>query len=299
MASRIASLRNLVPEMEAALKSFQSSGSQFRILKTIQSDTSRSHEQSSQTNKPLLILDSSFNPPSIAHLTLAQSALKSSPTNRLCLLFATMNADKAPSPAPFQHRLAMMALLAQDLLSSLQQETESNPDKEELSIDVAVTTAPYYNAKSAAISDSEAYPSHPRHTHLLGFDTITRFFNPKYYASTHDPPLSALAPFFEAGHRLRVTLRPDESNYTLEDQKSFVDSLANGSMEKDGAKREWAQQVELVDPNPRAGVSSTRVREAAKKGQWKTVEELCTPQVAEWVRTYKLYEGDATGAKMA
>lgn len=96
--------------------------------------------------KTLFILDSSFNPPSIAHAALAQSAFlddcnsssssfssSSQPSqpsqpsqqqkekkeyefpHRLLLLFAVTNADKIAAPASFEHRLAMMTCFARDL----------------------------------------------------------------------------------------------------------------------------------------------------------------------------------------
>jgi nicotinamide-nucleotide adenylyltransferase len=191
-----------------------------------------------------------------------------------------------------------MTLFAVDLLEHLSQKSSTHNLPQ---IDIAVTTAPYYTDKSAAIQDSsegkEFYPNSPKHIHLLGFDTLTRFFAPKYYAS-FSPPLSALAPFFDAGHGLRVTMRPDEKYGDEEEQRAFLANLANGGLEAEGGRREWAERVELVVPNERAGVSSTVVRQAAKKGEWGVVEELCTGRVAEWVREEGLYEEDDRGAKM-
>lgn len=297
----------LKASLSTALKSFQNSSSKFRVLKTIQPSSLRPQDPvklpQKDAPKTLFILDSSFNPPSIAHRTLAQSILEASPISqhagphRLLLLFSTSNADKAPSPASFDQRLAMMTVFARDLLSNLPKDHETVP------IDIGVTTAPYYSDKSAAIESEDGqewYSSQPsHHVHLVGFDTLTRFFAAKYYADKSDPPLSALEPYFDAGHRLRVTLRPEESEKgSIEAQKAFVKGLENGDMEADGGKREWAKQVELVDPAPEAGVSSTKIREAAKKGDWETVGRLCTPGVAEWVQREGLYASDASGAKM-
>ncbi|CAK4034797.1 Hypothetical predicted protein [Lecanosticta acicola] len=297
-SSSLKSLRNLIPEMESALKSFQSSQSQFIVLRTVnpQGDTKY------VSPKTLFILDSSFNPPSIAHRTLAKSALTRSvlenyeSPHRLLLLFAVMNADKAPSPAAFEQRLSMMTVFAHDLLESLSADSQTTP----VPVDIGVTTAPYYTDKSSAIETegAEWYPTKPIHVHLVGFDTLTRFFAAKYYQK-FNPPFSALNPYFDAGHRLRVTLRPDDDHGSVDEQRSFHKRLEDGEMEKDGAKKEWANQVELVSPNPKAGVSSTKIRRAAKSGDWETVKELCTPSVAEWVQNHRLYEEDATGAKMA
>lgn len=211
-----------------------------------------------------------------------------------------MNADKAPSAASFDQRLTLMTIFAVDLLRNLQ----TRPDTVDYivpPIDIGVTTAPYYTDKSLAISSSPEgkhwYPSSPRHIHLLGFDTLTRFFAPKYYQS-FSPPLSALEPYFASGHGLRATLRPDDAYGSETEQRDFVRKLADGEMEGEGGKREWAERVELVEATPQAGVSSTVIRRAAKAGEWDVVGKLCTEGVAGWVREEGLYESDDQGAKM-
>lgn len=305
MTTRLTQHRALVTQLGTALRSFQESNAKFRILKTVtgpgklpQDPSLPSKERSPKT---LFILDSSFNPPQRAHLSLAQSAMESTSHQqheapyRFLLLFSTMNADKAPSAASFDQRLALMSIFAGDMLNTLRQ---SSSDQQLPEVDVGVTTAPYYTDKSAAIEQdgSEWYPSKPTHVHLLGFDTITRFFAPKYYPR-FNPPLSALNPYFEAGHELRVTLRPDDDYGNEAEQRAFVKRLEDGEMEADGGKREWARQVELVPP--RTNISSTKVRNAAKQDDWETVEAFTTPGVAQWVKGEDLYGDDDRGAKMA
>lgn len=310
MTNRLQAYRSLVNAFDTSLKAFQSSGSKFRVLKTIhpadpyapRDPTVPSPEEQPRT---LIILDSSFNPPSLAHQTMIESTLLHDVTvdfpkpHRLLLLFATMNADKAPSAASFDHRLTMMTIFAGDLLAGLQSD---NAKLEAVPIDIGVTTVPYYTDKSHAIETEgrDHYTKQPKHIHLIGFDTLTRFFGAKYYKS-FDPPLSALSPYFDqGGHQLRVTLRPDPSETDSEDeQRAFLDRLAAGDMEKDGAKRQWARQINLVSANDKAGVSSTRIRKAAKNGTWDEVADLCPPTVVEWVRSYSLYGQDDEGAKTA
>lgn len=308
MASRLAAFRPLVVELGTALKAFQSSESRFRVLKTIHPASRQPQQLQSpptieEAPKTLFILDSSFNPPSIAHQALAKSALRHTACDelpkpyRLLLLFATMNADKAPSAASFDERLTLMSVFAGDLLEALKQQSE---EYAVAPIDIGITTVPYYTDKSAAIEEEgqECYPGKPKHIHLVGFDTLTRFFAAKYYQK-FDPPFSALNPYFDAGHRLRVTLRPDDQHGSVDEQRAFLDGLKNGDMEENGAKREWASQIELVPPNPIAGVSSTRIRKAAKAQDWDELANLTTPTVFEWVKSENLYGEDDRGAKMA
>lgn len=297
MAAKIVAFRSLSSQFGTALSSFQSSGLKFRVLKTVIPSNFQPQDPKppacDESPRTLFILDSSFNPPTVAHQTLAQSALMRSSSDafpkphRLLLLFATMNADKAPSAASFAQRLTLMTILASDILASIKHSPE---EYSMVPIDIGVTSVPYYTDKSAAIS-SEAkdfYPDSPKHIHLIGFDTFTRFFNPKYYKS-FSPPFSALSPYFDAGHRLRVTLRPDYEYDSVSDQEAFLQRLKDGEMEKDGGTKSWAQQVELVPPNPNMGVSSTRVRKAAKAGEWQEVHTLCPPTVAEYIKMERLY----------
>ncbi|KAK3714155.1 hypothetical protein LTR37_007957 [Vermiconidia calcicola] len=307
MASRLSAFRPLVADLGSVLKDFQKSESKFRILKTVHPSNPFPQEPSApsgdESPRTLFILDSSFNPPSVAHQTLAQSALRKTSTNqyakphRLLLLFATMNADKAPSAASFDQRVTLMSIFAGDLIESLKKESE---EYSVVPVDIGVTTVPYYTDKSAAIESEgqQWYPAKPKHIHLVGFDTLTRFFAAKYYQK-FDPPFSALEPYFDAGHGLRVTLRPDDEYGSVDDQKAFVKRLENGEMEKEGGKKEWAKQIELLSPNLKAGVSSTRVRKAAKARDWEEVVKLTTPSTSEWVKSEKLYEEDDRGAKMA
>ncbi|KAK5737367.1 hypothetical protein LTR17_006784 [Elasticomyces elasticus] len=299
MASRLPTYRSLVPQLASALDSFRSSGSKFRVLKTVTASNLSPQDPSPASDgdspKTLFILDSSFNPPSIAHQTLAASALHKSCSDghpephRLLLLFATMNAEKAPSAAAFEQRLTLMTVFAADLLQTL----KDSKDHSTVSIDIGVTSLPYYTDKSAAINTegTQWYPGKPAHVHLVGYDTITRFFAPKYYPK-FDPPLSALDPYFKAGHGLRVTLRPDNEFGTIEEQRAFVKRLETGEMESVGGKKEWVKQVELVQPDARSGVSSTKIRKAAKRGDWEEVGELCTPGVVTYVKSEGLYADD-------
>lgn len=300
--------------------------------------------------KTLFILDSSFNPPSIAHAALAQSAFlddcnssSSQPSqqqqqkreyefpHRLLLLFAVTNADKIAAPASFEHRLAMMTCFARDLQDFFardvqkekgqgqeqqkKDEQQHKDDHHPMAIDIGVTKYPFYTDKSRAIESEQGqkfYPTNPRHIHLLGYDTLTRIFTAKYYIQQQfDPPFAALQPYFDKGYELRVTLRPSStsspsssagptsssssSSVEKKDQKtSFLQTLTDpqGEMQKNGARANWARQIEFVSPqDAEMGVSSTRIREAVGKGEWEVVRELCTPRVARWVEREGLYLG--------
>jgi nicotinamide-nucleotide adenylyltransferase len=304
MASRIAKLRAALPDLESALHSFAASPANFRVVRTVNATSTQP--------RTLYILDSSFNPPSVAHLTLATSALKQhalseSAPYRLLLLFSTHNADKAPSPASFVQRLALMTVFAEDLSQHLKKApTGQQPDIADISIDIGLTKEPYYSDKSAAVKETAPpfYSLDPIHIHLVGYDTLIRFCNPKYYTN-HDPPLSALKPFFDAGHKLRVTQRPADASDaassefgTVQEQEKYLQNLRDGEQEKVGFKPAWGERIDMAQAEKGVGISSTRVRKAAKEGKWDEVGELCTEGVAAWIKDQALYSEDARGKKM-
>lgn len=304
MASRIPSIKSILSDLESALHSFTSSPSKFRVVRTVNA--------SSTQPRALYILDSSFNPPSKAHLALAASALRDhAPSEqsryRLLLLYSVNNADKAPSPASFVQRIALMTVFAEDLSRHLKStESVQSPGIAEISIDIGLTKEPYYSDKSAAIADTKPafYSSDPIHVHLVGYDTLIRFCNSKYYPK-YDPPLSALKPFFDAGHKLRVTQRPTDPNDAsssefggVAEQEEYLQRLKYGKEEKAGFLPAWGKNIDMVQPNEGVGVSSTRVRKAANEGRWDEVGELCTEGVAAWIQDQALYSEDASGKKM-
>ncbi|KAE9985925.1 hypothetical protein EG328_006765 [Venturia inaequalis] len=338
MASRISQTRALLPALEASLKAFQQSSTPFKIIRSINLASSNSNTNTpplqpptpipSAKPKTLFILDSSYNPPSRAHLALATTALRTSTDpapRRLLLLFSTSNADKAAQPASFVHRIAMMILFAEDLLLTLQQQqqqshnavgereaveevetgtgTETEIDVNvDVEIDIGLTKEPYYTSKSHAITTAlpPPYPSNPTHTHLLGYDTLTRFLSPKYYA-THTPPLSALSPFFDAGHKLLVLLRPSSSapgtsspqeEKEIQDQTLYITTLPTPPLKHQGFNPSWSAQIATLqgpDVKEAAGISSTLIRAAVGDGEWGRVEGMCTPGVAAWIRGEGLY----------
>lgn len=300
MALRIASLRALRPGLESALHSFTTSASRFAVVQTV--------NPSATQPRTLYILDSSFNPPSTAHLALATTALKQhAPTEpgpyRLLLLFSTHNADKAPSPASFVQRIALMAAFAQDLSRSLHSAAAPlDTDLSDISIDIGLTKEPYYSDKSAAITAATPsfYPSRPCHVHLVGYDTLIRFCNPKYYPNSK-PPLGALKPFFDAGHKLRVTQRPRDAKDassdafgTVEQQEQYLQGLKQGEQEEHGFEPKWSGNIVMAQGDSTIGVSSTRLRKAAKEAKWDEVDGLCTDGVAAWIKNQALYSEDAS-----
>jgi nicotinamide-nucleotide adenylyltransferase len=307
MATDGSEMRSQLAKFSAALSSFSSSPDTFRVLSRI------SQTPSSPAPSTLYVLDSSFNPPTRAHLRIATSALTEDhgqPPKRLLLLLATQNADKAPKPAPLEQRLVMMTIFAHELQNAIHlpstlsstPNSSSNPPTAAgpPAIDIGLTKCPYFLDKASAIFASGLYPSSPTQVHLVGYDTLIRILNPQYYPQA-PKPLAALEPFLSA-HRLRVTYRTDAADDAnagsvwgdKEAQDGFLEALRRGDLEAQGAKSEWAASIELVQGREigEEAVSSTKAREAARRGDWERLGRMVTDGVREWMLQESLYSSD-------
>ncbi|KAK1625607.1 hypothetical protein BDP81DRAFT_474107 [Colletotrichum phormii] len=200
----------LVDFFSRSLTAFQSSKDAFRVVCTLSprgggssGDTAtipapgRPGGGDKRLVKSLIVLDSSFNPPTMAHLRMAASAIRDLQRTtttmtrsgssglasgavedraqggsvRLLLLLAVNNADKKPKPAAFEVRLGMMYAFAADLRDELKrtgvEEASSREsmkgaetlqeEEEEVEVDLGLTTMPYFHDKSQAISDTGFY----------------------------------------------------------------------------------------------------------------------------------------------
>ncbi|KAH6656689.1 hypothetical protein BKA67DRAFT_552715 [Truncatella angustata] len=284
---------NLVSFFTRALESFQLSNASFSVLCSLPSLTEPAPRPPQKVPQMLLVLDSSFNPPTLAHQRMAVSALKEerhAKGSRVLLLLAINNADKAPKPATFPQRLAMMYVFALDLITAL------NASGTGTEVDLAVTTEPYFPFKSQAITASGFYGGEDatmEQVYLTGFDTLIRVFDPKYYPN--DSMRQALDPFLSHSS-LRVTMRTDADWGSAEEQLAYLEDLKHGKMEAIGGRKEWAAKVEMVEGRKESEevISSTKVRDAVQTGNWGRLRELVSDSVADWVREERLYRNDTS-----
>lgn len=266
---------SLVATFSRALTSFQSSPDALRILCTLPHvSNTPAPRRPSHPVRDLIILDSSFNPPTLAHAGMARSALRAhGSSSRLMLLLSVNNADKAPKPASFPVRLGMMEALGRELVGEV----------EGLEVDVAVTTMPFFHDKARAIVRSGFY-GEATQTFLAGFDTLVRIFNPKYYGE--GGMRRALGPFFDAA-KVRVTTRPDEAWGGVEEQRTWLTGTKLGEVGGDDA---WVGRVEIVEGGEGGeGVSSSRVREVVKSGDVGKLDGLVGEDIKGWVEREGLY----------
>ena len=156
------------------------------------------------------ILDSSFNPPTLAHLALANSPRPSyrdddeqnseTQDTSSCgydaklFLLSVKNADKSlkAGDATYQQRLEMMLLLSKDVIAS---------QHEAANVAIAIIDKPTFVGKSSALLDflqrRLTTPLQLELTFLVGLDTLERLFSPRYYTSETDM-MASLRQFLSA-----------------------------------------------------------------------------------------------------
>ncbi|KAH8155845.1 uncharacterized protein LAJ45_00857 [Morchella importuna] len=284
-SSTPAAMATLLPSFRATLRAFTASPA--TAFQHIRSTTAAPLSAAKQ----LFVLDSSFNPPTKAHFRIALSAFNDSTattTNttagsaaaaaaaekRLLLLLATNNADKAPKPAPFDDRLAMMTLLSSEI--SALSSTCTSPTTP-AAVDVALTKHARFLDKASALRSE--YTGAHEFVFLTGFDTLVRIFDPRYYPEA-EHRLDGLSAFFERGV-VWCMFREGEGYGGRREQEAWLDGLRGGKLEGENDAGEV--------------VSSTKVREAVKGGNGEVLEALLTKSVREYVLERGLYLDDGEG----
>ena len=86
-----------------------------------------------------------------------------------------------------------------------------------------------------------------------------------------------------------MSYRTDEGWGEKEDQERYVQDIRDGKREHEGAKREWADRIEMVEGgNEEKVVSSTLARKVAKEEPGR-LGEFVDDRVGEWINKEKLY----------
>ncbi|THH05581.1 hypothetical protein EW146_g9865 [Bondarzewia mesenterica] len=223
------------------------------------------------------VLDSSFNPPTLAHLAL--SSLKPHDTKEgdydaRLLLLSVRNADKQLEPSDATHiqRMEMMTLLTHDILHA--------------NTAVAILDEPTFVGKSAALlSFLHVSSVYTDRTYVLqGFDTLERLLSPRYYGSA-ELMSQALRKFLSVdGDNSRVVcarrtmLRKNGAD--AEKEQRITDSVR-------GFVEEGRIVLMNIDEDARK-MSSTEVRAKISRGDesWRS---MVTERIAEYIVAHSLY----------
>jgi nicotinic acid mononucleotide adenylyltransferase len=202
------------------------------------------------------VLPSAFNPPTLAHLGLLELALQEADIDGAAALLSTKNVDKQLFGASLSHRVGMLLELAQsrDWLSVLASNAARIVDQ----------------ARGLRID----FPG-IEWDFVLGYDTLVRLFDPKYYRRMDD----ALADFF-FHHRVIAVNRAPATVQAIAD---FVDS-------NHLARRHSGRILIRELDSERAGMSSTVARESIAGGG----NAALTPEVHAYIVRHGLY-GESSG----
>ncbi|KAH7106207.1 Nucleotidylyl transferase [Auriculariales sp. MPI-PUGE-AT-0066] len=210
----------------------------------------------------VMVLDSSFNPPTLAHSALASLPEPSITPDAILLLLSVTNADKVPksSDATAEQRLEMMSLLAQSLYNKhvepklVPSEPVVSPTLHETgtrslkTVAVGAIDAPTFVQKANILREALAV-SRLRLSFGLGTDTIVRILHPQYYGGTVAGRDAALSALFDGSTQLVCADRPDllpaSDTNLIASAQTFVD---------DG----YIRFIQL--PEHVAGISSSAIR---------------------------------------
>ncbi|AGO10794.1 AaceriAFR721Wp [[Ashbya] aceris (nom. inval.)] len=240
------------------LEEFKLAGTQFEVVygkKTLSAPFRR-----------LLVLDSSFNPPHFGHCELIERACDRYKSEELhvLLLLSVNNADKEEKPATFDKRLYMMSILA-DLLS-----------KRSIDTSVGLTTHARFIEKTGAIHKHGFHGG--RITYLMGFDTLVRFLDPKYYKPS--TLIEALSDFMRQTD-LFCLARKDGTG--MDKQTTYGTVLANGGYEPE-IPRAWASHISIdSSPGKYYGLSSTEVRNRIQQRQ--PLSDLIPKEILDYIHS--------------
>ncbi|EPY51404.1 fungal protein [Schizosaccharomyces cryophilus OY26] len=213
----------------------------------------------------LYVLDSSFNPPHNAHLGMSQSVPEGS---YLILLLSIANADKAEAPASLDIRLAMLEALKQRIKNC--------------SVSISLCKYALFADKCVCLSK---YCSPKEQIYLVGFDTLTRILDCKYYPEKSIQ--KALTPFFT--HSQILCFYRETNDLTTEMQEAYSAKLEKGELEN--VATAWSSRISFVkmDSEMGKGISSTVIRKAISSGNEKVQLRMIPAEVLNIIKHTKPY----------
>ncbi|MDE0689917.1 MAG: hypothetical protein OXI61_17270 [Candidatus Poribacteria bacterium] len=203
----------------------------------------RAESAISEPGKRLGIFSGSFNPLTLAHTKMIEDTIAEYQLEELLLLLAKANVDKTVFGLPLAARLL-----------TLKRYTEN---REKFS--VGVSSHGRYIDKVTALK--VILPPETQFHFIIGYDTLVRIFDPKYYTDFHT----------ELGE-LFVDARFIVANRAEADVETIVSFMDQPEI------RQYAPYVScLLLPDVYAYMSSTEVRELLERGE--AIEHLVPPSL--------------------
>jgi len=205
----------------------------------------------SQSGQRLGVFSGSFNPPTIAHVKLCRHAQKHLQLHEILLLLAIVNVDKTQFDFSLEERAQMMAALT----------------REHESWSAALCSHGRFVEKARAVSS--AYPPKTEVWFIVGFDTLVRIFEPRFYP---DAPMHEVLKQFFGLAQLAVFPRGNADEETV---KEFLRSPEASP---------FSDRITVLPSEPSLRwVSSTAVRQKLRSGE--RVDELVPPAVLKFLRS--------------
>ncbi|MDA0748506.1 MAG: nicotinate-nicotinamide nucleotide adenylyltransferase [bacterium] len=206
-----------------------------------------------QPGKSLLVLDASFNPMTLAHEKMTDLATPRIGAHETQFMLSRANVDKQVFGAALGQRLAMLQFYA--------------ADKPHVSI-AACSHARFVDKVQALIP---LYPQQTQICFLIGYDTLERLFDQKYYQNMQQDLEWLFA-------RARFVCANRNSN-DLEAMQSFM---------KAPQCLPFADQVDFIHlPAPYAQISSTQARTRLENAE--SVHDLVPPKIEQAIQSLNLY----------
>jgi len=200
------------------------------------------------------VFSASFNPLTFAHLKIIELAEAQRDLKEVLLLLAKANVDKDIFGAPLDQRLKVLECYARN---------ESN-------LSVAVCSHGRFIDKIFALK--KLYPSNTEFFFIIGYDTLVRIFDQKYYTDM-DKELDELF---------------SQSRFIVANRgKDGVKSI-NDYLMKNPISQKYINKFDTIHlEEPYAQISSTEVRECVSNGN--SIEKLVPEFISDWIEKKGFY----------
>ncbi len=199
------------------------------------------------------VFASSFNPPTTAHRVLIEEARRVEPMNEILLILDRRPLDKRIFGASLEERLSM-------ILTGWHQ----NP-----TVSVAFTNRGRFVEKLALLL--EAYPNNTTIKFIVGYDTLIRVLDPKYYKNRDDEIRGLFA-----NSRFLVASR---GNAGVEEIKELIGQPNNRPFSERIVPFEIALSI--------AHVSSTQARNDIRRGR--DIDRCVPSEIGSYIERRGLY----------
>ena len=216
----------------------------------------RASEYIKSEGKRLGIFSGSFNPLTVAHVKMIEESQVKFGLEEILLCLAKSNVDKGLFGFSLEDRLLMLKRYAM----------------QRSDFSVAVSSHGRFVDKIKAIKT--LYPSRTLCLFIVGFDTLIRLFDSKYYIDMH----AELKSLF------------DQCRFITANRKEYNADAIRQFLSKPGVRR-YACNIKVIElPNAYAEISSTAIREHLQRRA--PINSLVPDSIYEFIETAKVSSPD-------